>query len=609
MNRKTKTNVLRIVTLSMFVALYVVLSFFASVRIPPLIKISWASLPLLVTAFLFTPVDAVLVAFAGAFLEQLLSYGISVTTPLWILPAVLHAAFVSMLAPLCRCKKGRHVREAVLVFVSEFFLTALNTAALYLDGFIVGYAVGALTAILPVRLLNGSDRAVLSAVLVPVLLPPLRKAARACGLTREKASADAESISYIHSHPHVNGRRDLTHMRTLLHLLGDPQNDLRFVHVAGTNGKGSVCAMTASVLQAAGYKTGLFVSPYIRTFRERIQVNGSPIPAVALARLTKQVRPYVDLLDEASGEFEIVTAIGFLYFKECGCDVVVLETGLGGRLDPTNVIKEPLLSVITGISLDHMSVLGDTIEKIAAEKAGIIKPGCPVLYGGQNADALSVIRTHAVEQKCTFHTANEIPLRVDREDLLGVTVTTDKYTGIHVPLAGIYQPQNIRCVLAALEILKSEGLAIPADAVRRGLSDVRWPARFEILSRRPLVIFDGAHNPEGAGAAADSLRTYFPSRKFVFLVGVMADKEYGKMADILAPLANRVFTVTADNPRALAAEKLAAEFECRGASATPCANIGIAVKEAKTLSKKTNCPLVCLGSLYMYGPVSDEFGK
>ncbi len=655
-NNRRNGRLLRLTLDAMLIALYVVLSFFASVRIPPLIKISWASLPLLVAALLFSPADAIAVAFCGTFLEQLLSYGITPTTPIWMAPPVFHVLFVALLAPFCR-RGNRRVRQTVVIAVSELFLTLINTAALYLDAAIVGYSLGAITAILPPRLLNGAIRAVLSSILVPMLLMPLTKLCRRMnlsasrkpayaemiayvlgyilgsgasivrtiqlmvnGITQNRVivpvtllltavlplipvllvhllrllgrcvfcgeSADRKAIAYIHAHPRHPEAVGLSRIRELLGKCHNPQDGMRFVHIAGTNGKGSVSAMTAAVLQNCGYRTGLFTSPYLREFNERIRVCGKPIPPRALARLVEKIRPIADAMATPPTEFELITAIGFLYFKEKKCDVVVLEVGLGGRLDPTNVIENPALCVITGIAMDHTAVLGDTVEQIAAEKAGIIKHGIPVVWGGENETARRVIEEAAQAAGAPCYIVADTPIRNAEFTLSGVTMDFGAWRSIQVPLLGVYQARNLATVLKSVEILQRRGFDLPEEKVRRGLSSVRWEGRFEKLRGQPPVFFDGAHNPQGIAAAREGIECYFPGEKILVLTGVMADKDHGEMVKCLAPIAARVFTVTPENPRALPAGEFAAEWQAAGVPATAYERIGDAVFAAVAAAKK-----------------------
>ncbi|MBQ7173676.1 MAG: bifunctional folylpolyglutamate synthase/dihydrofolate synthase [Clostridia bacterium] len=408
-----------------------------------------------------------------------------------------------------------------------------------------------------------------------------------------------QALTYIHSFDWRGSRPGLSRTLELCRRLGNPEKSLRFVHVAGTNGKGSFCKMLSEILTAAGYKTGLFVSPYVTRFNERIQVDGSEIPDKELAWATSLVKDAADAMEDGPTEFELITAIGFLYFKKMNCDVVVLECGMGGRLDSTNVIVDPLLSVITGISLDHTKILGDTIEKIAAEKAGIIKAGRPCLYGGEDPAAKEVIKTTASEKQAPFFCVDYSRLSVKTMALGGTTFDFAPLQNLRLSLLGSYQPENAARVLTAVEILQNEGMNISEEAIRKGLSSAVWPARFEKLLSDPLVFYDGGHNPEGIAAATESIRTYFPGQKVNLLMGVMADKDYSEMCKTLSPLANKVFTVTPSNPRSLSAEDLAKLFPNGQAFQT----VKDGLFTALTESKQEGIPLVCLGSLYLYPEV------
>lgn len=409
-----------------------------------------------------------------------------------------------------------------------------------------------------------------------------------------------QALNYIHSVNWTFCKPGLERVTALCMALGDPQSKLRFVHVAGTNGKGSTSAMLASVLQNAGYKTGLYTSPYIRTFCERIRVDGENIPQAALCKLTERIRPIADAMEDKPTEFELITALAFAYFAECRCDVVVLEVGLGGRLDSTNVIENTLLSIITGIDFDHTALLGNTIEEIAREKAGIIKAGRPVLFGGGEGAARNTVKQVAKEKGAPFYTVDRSSYQEKSATLDGTVFDYSHYANLHLPLLGAYQPYNATLVLTAIDILKEQGLAIREADVREGLSSVRWPARFELLSRDPIVIYDGGHNPEGVRAAVESIKTYFPGQKVNILSGVMADKERGEMIETVKPVTAHAFTVTPNNPRALAAQDYAAQLTAHGISATSYASVAEGVKAAIEASKKEGIPLICLGSLYLY---------
>ena len=420
----------------------------------------------------------------------------------------------------------------------------------------------------------------------------------------------SEAIEYIHSINWCFCKPGLDRIKALCHMLGDPQKELKFIHVAGTNGKGSFCSMLDSVLRRAGYRTGMFTSPYIRYFNERICFDGAPISDKDLAEVTSYVRPFADSMEEKPTEFELITAIGFEYFRRRGCDVVILETGMGGRLDSTNIIEAPLLSVITGIALDHTAYLGDTIEKIAYEKAGIIKKDCPALFGGNDESALSVIRDYADEVGAPLYVTDRGSIRNVRTTLDGTSFDFEELSDIRLGLLGLYQPYNAANVKTAVDILSKTGaMQIPSEAVYEGFSEARWHARFELIGTDPTVIYDGAHNPEGIAAAVRSIKAYFPDKKVYVLSGVMKDKDYNCIAADLSTVASRAFTVTPDNPRALDARDYASVLSDHGINAAPFDTLEDGLSAALDAAKSNNTPLVCLGSLYMYSELIGIYEK
>jgi dihydrofolate synthase/folylpolyglutamate synthase len=416
----------------------------------------------------------------------------------------------------------------------------------------------------------------------------------------------SEALEYIHSICWTFTKPGLERISALCEKLGNPQDSLKFVHVAGTNGKGSFCSMLESVLRHAGYKTGLFTSPYIKVFNERMQFCGENISDGELAEITEYVKPFADSMEDKPTEFELITAIGFEYFKRKNCDVVILEAGMGGRLDSTNIIKSSILSVITGIALDHVAFLGDTPEKIAAEKAGIIKEGGCVLFGGNGKSIEEVIKNKAAEMNAEYHYADKSSLEIISSDLSGSLINYCGYKELRLPLLGLYQPLNAANVLCAVELLKAQEFKIDEESVREGLLAARWPARFEIISRDPLVVFDGAHNPEGIEKAVESIKRYFGDKKVSVLTGVMKDKDYNFIAGKFAEIADRAFTITPQNPRALSAEEYARVLEGVGIEATHYASVTDALTDAKSYAKSCGSPLVCLGSLYMYCEVIES---
>ena len=417
-----------------------------------------------------------------------------------------------------------------------------------------------------------------------------------------------ETLEYIHCGFFGGTRPGLERVSELLEKLGNPQDRLSFIHVAGTNGKGSFCAMTDSVLRAAGYHTGLYTSPYIEKFNERMAVDGEPISDEELAEITSYVRPFADSMADRPTEFELITAVAMVYFVRHNAYPVVLEVGMGGRLDATNVIKTPVISVITGISLDHTAILGKTVAAIAREKAGIIRPGVPVVWGGNAGSASRVIHSAAEKKGCECVSVRRKRVTVRSMTLDGTEFTYDGVSA-RLSLLGSYQPYNAANVICAVRLLREKGFDIPDDALLSGLANAVWKARFELISRDPVVISDGSHNPEGIEAAIKGIHGYFGDERVVLLTGVMKDKDYPAMADALSAIACEVYTLKPANPRALDAGLFAAEFARNGLYSEGSDTVDEAVKKAIDASVRRGVPLVSLGSLYMYGEVRSAFRK
>jgi len=415
-----------------------------------------------------------------------------------------------------------------------------------------------------------------------------------------------EAIEYIHSVCWLGSKPGLERISRLCDLLGNPENACRFIHIAGTNGKGSTSKMLSEILRAEGYSVGLFTSPYVECFNERIMWNGENISDSDLAEVTAYVKEFADTMEDSPTEFELITAIAFEYFKRKNCDYVVLEAGLGGRLDSTNVIRTSVLSIITGIAFDHMAILGDTLAAIAGEKAGIIKKGCPVLFGEGPDEADEVIRARAESLGSSY---TRTPFRkIDNvvASLSGTSFTFGKRQ-VKIRLKGLYQTRNTATVLTACEILRENGIAISEESIEKGLLSAEWKARFETLSEKPLVIYDGAHNVQGIESAVENIRLYLSpltsDGKVNLLMGVMKDKEYTEMISLLAPYAAEVTCVTPKNDRSLNAANEAEEYRAKGVLAVGYADIAEGVRNAFHRAEETKRPLICLGSLYMYGDV------
>ena len=411
-----------------------------------------------------------------------------------------------------------------------------------------------------------------------------------------------EMLSFIDRTRALGSKLGLSRISELMDRLSNVQEKIPAIHVAGTNGKGSVCAYLTSILMAAKKKTGLFTSPAIGCENERIRIDNVPITDEEAAKVFSFVKTCCDEMAEAGldhpTEFEIVTAAAFLYFYQKGCDIMVLETGMGGRLDSTNIIKSPLLSIITSISFDHTAFLGKTLSDIASEKAGIIKENRPVLVQKQSDDEITeVFRKKALSKGASFHEVEE-PVLISR-DLSGQCFSVEGLS-LKTSLLGTYQLTNAATAVSAAKLLQ-----IPDEAIIRGIENARWEARFELLQKDPLFFCDGGHNAEGAKVLYESLNAYFPGKKIIFITGVLKDKDYEKMYEIMLPLAECFFTITPKNERALSAEALAAFLNQKQGQedfAIPCSSVEEAVELAiKRADHKT---IVCsFGSLYFQGEV------
>ena len=407
--------------------------------------------------------------------------------------------------------------------------------------------------------------------------------------------------------PGARSRLGLERTSELLERIGNPHQKLKFVHVAGTNGKGSTCAMIGKTLSLAGYQTGLYISPFINRFNERMQLNGDPISDEMLAEVTAFVRPHAEAMADHPTEFELITVIAFEYFLRSRADIVVLEVGMGGELDSTNVIDTPELAVITNIGLDHTRELGPTIADIAKAKAGIIKPDGDVLIYGLNPESDEVFASTCLSRNARLHITDHGRVTNVHPSLSALSFDCVPYGAMECGLVGTYQAKNAAVAITALELLKQKGWKITTQHIKDGLRSVRWPARFELLRQSPIFIADGGHNPQGIGAVVDSLMEHFPNRKIAFLIGIMADKDIPQMIDQLAPLAKEFITVTPDNPRALNADVLAAMLLERGLVATPCGSVESGVRLA--IEHAGADGIVCaIGSLYLLGDVRALLG-
>ena len=410
-----------------------------------------------------------------------------------------------------------------------------------------------------------------------------------------------EAVKKINSLLKFGVKPGLKNIKKLLSYMGSPQKKLKFIHVAGTNGKGSICSLTSSILSNSGYKTGLFLSPYVIDFRERIQFNGNMISKDELVLMLKKVLPFVESMHNNGKfitEFELITAIAFEYFLYKCCDVVVLEVGLGGRFDATNVIEESIATIIGSISMEHTQILGDTIEKIALEKCGIIKDkGNTIIYPNQEDCVYNIIY-----KTCREKSNNIIIPTIDDIKILDMSILGTKfnYKGLtlHLPLLGEHQIKNTLVVLSTIDVLKKQSFYISNDDIIRGISKVQHPARMEVLSQNPLILLDGAHNVDGMKSLSIAIEYYLKRKNIIGIMGMLKDKDIKNSIREVVPLFNHLFTVTPNNMRALSSNKLAVEAQNLCVNILSCMRCEEALKNAIKLCDENSAIVIC-GSLYL----------
>ena len=415
-----------------------------------------------------------------------------------------------------------------------------------------------------------------------------------------------EALDYISFVERFGSRPGLSRIGELLERLGSPHKGMKFVHIAGTNGKGSCAAMTAGVLKAAGYKTGLFTSPYIFRFNERMQINGRQIEDDELAEIVEKVKPAAESMEDHPTEFELMTAAALLWYKQENCDIVVLEVGLGGRFDATNIIDAPEVAVIMNIGLDHVSVLGNSVEQIAFEKAGIIKPGCSVVLYQQSEEVTAVIRRRCEEEDASLRIADFSEIKPEFDSLMGQSFRyMDEIYAL--PLLGSHQLKNAAVVLETVDVLRARGWKLEQSDVEHGIYSVSWPGRFELVNDEPEFIVDGGHNPQCAQSVRDNLLHYFPGIHRVILIGVLRDKDFESLADILDEAADEYVCISPNNPRALPAAELADRLEKYGKRITVCTSIEDGVETAMDIAAGKNGMVCAVGSLYSVGDIRAYF--
>ncbi len=404
----------------------------------------------------------------------------------------------------------------------------------------------------------------------------------------------------------------LSSMKRLMDYLGNPQEQVKFIHLAGTNGKGSTAAYLAQILICAGYRTGKYTSPAVFDFREQYQINGTWIEEEEAARLISRIAEAANQMEKDGfsrpTSFEQETALAFCLFAEKGCEIAVLETGLGGDEDATNIVTTTVCSVLTSISLDHARILGNTLAEIAGHKAGIIKKGVPAVTCQQKKEVLDVIQNRCEQLSCPLEISNTETMRIEAEDETGMTVSWGVYQNLHTTQRAIWQMENLSLALCTVEILKSCGWEIDEKAVRMGVEQMEWSGRFQVILGKPTLILDGAHNPDGALALRKALDYSFGDKKLIFVIGVLADKDYVSVLRTLLKTEYPVFTVASDSPRALPAKDLANAVK----KLFPAIEVWdtVSVKEALSLAKETaeeESVIVVCGSLSFMKEIQNGF--
>lgn len=417
-----------------------------------------------------------------------------------------------------------------------------------------------------------------------------------------------EALFYIENTGKFGINLGLKRIERLCELLGNPQKNLKVIHVAGTNGKGSTTSFISSILIKQGYRVGVYTSPYIERFTERIRINNDEISEEEIAELVTKIKPIVEKINDEGldhpTEFEIITACAFKYFFDMKVDFVVLEVGLGGRFDATNVV-DPVLSVITTISYDHMNILGNSLSQIAFEKAGIIKSKRPVVIYPQEKEAMDVLLKAAHDKGSRVYHVDEFNYEIIKNSIDGIVfniIGKNEYSDLRIKLLGEHQVLNALTALKSVEVLRDEGYEIENKSIKSGLLETKWPGRFEIIKKDPLIVLDGGHNIQGIDSLVNGVKYYFPGKKIKIVCGMLKDKEYNSMLNKLMEISDFFITVTPDSPRALSAKELKDVISSKGGSAIAAESITDAV-EIALKNVNNNEVMVFCGSLYMIGKV------
>ncbi len=419
-----------------------------------------------------------------------------------------------------------------------------------------------------------------------------------------------EAMGYITDTYKFGSKMGLERIKRLLELLGNPQKGLKYVHIAGTNGKGSTTAYISTVLMEAGYKTGIFISPFIQRFNERIRINKEEISGEDIAKYIVKIKDMIGVMvSEGSShptEFEIITAMGFMHYAENNCDIVVLETGLGGIIDSTNIIDDSVVSVITTIAFDHQQYLGNTITEIAEKKAGIIKRNGSVVIYPQSDEVMEVFLKECQVKNAKLYKVLSENVNIISSDTTSQAFDFEEHKGLQISLLGEHQIYNASLAVKAIEVLKEKGFHITDENLRNGLFNTKWPGRFEIVFRNPEIIIDGAHNVQGANNLAENLKKYFPDTKFVFIVGILSDKDFEHMLSPFFPIAEKFIAVAPDYYRAIKANDLKAYLEKFHDNVISFDTVKGAL-DYVTAEVDKNKIICAFGSLYYIGEIRDYF--
>ena len=602
-NRRGSSSVRLTVTLSALSAIGIILGKFLALNVTELMRFSLENLPIIFAGVAFGPIAGGIV---GAVQDLVGCIAAGYTINPIITLGSLSIGLVSGL--LFRAAKGLSpvLRLALSVLASHaigsVLIKSLGLAIFYSSPFGVTVAWRTFNYVIV-----GTAEVILLSILFKSkqLLSQINKIVPFSPYGNFKSVADA--TAYAKESSGVFSKPGLERVTYLLSKLANPERTVRVIHVAGTNGKGSTSAMLASILTHSGLKVGSFNSPYLFEMRESIRIGGEPISEGDLVSLLDRLSRIADTMTDKPTEFELLTAAAYLAFHEAKVDVAVVECGMGGEGDATNVISSPILSIITGISIDHTSFLGSTVAEIAGQKAGIIKHGCPVIVGKTDNEALDVIEARAASLSAPL-TKIEGSYTVKELSLEGTLIDSCGIENIRIPLLGAHQPHNASLAVSSALAIQKIFPTVTHETIRLGIASTRWQARFEILSKEPLFIFDGAHNLEGVRSAVESIKAYTGSG-IVYLGGVLADKEYEAMADEIAKVASHAVTVTPKNPRALHAQSYRDVLAARSINADYAFSIEDGVGMALEIAERENRAVVCLGSLYLYSDICSALEK